>query len=205
MKPILLLGGGGHCRSCIDVIEEEGMYGIAGVVERPGGSRTPVLGYPVVGEDEDLPELLGCFPAALVTVGQIGTAELRKRLFSELKKSGADRVIVVSPRAHVSKHALVGEGTIVMHGAVVNAAASVGVNCILNSSSLVEHDAVVESHCHIATGARVNGGVLIGSGSFIGSGAVIYQGVRVGADCVIAAGCVVDTDLSTGTLLRRKA
>jgi sugar O-acyltransferase (sialic acid O-acetyltransferase NeuD family) len=205
MKPILLLGGGGHCRSCIDVIEEEGTYRVAGVVERPGGSRTPVLGYPVLGEDEHLPGLLDHFPTALVTVGQVRTAELRKQLFSELKKSGADLATVVSPRAHVSRHAIVGEGTIVMHGAIVNAAASVGVNCILNSSSLVEHDAVVESHCHIATGARVNGGVLIGSGSFVGSGAVVYEGVCVGADCVIAAGGVVDTDLPTGTHLRRKA
>jgi sugar O-acyltransferase (sialic acid O-acetyltransferase NeuD family) len=203
MKPLLLVGGGGHCRSCIDVVEQEGRYRVAGVVERPGGSRTPVLGYPVLGDDEGLPELLNLFPTALVAVGQIRTAKLRKQLFSSLQESGAELATVVSPRACVSRHAVVGEGTIVMHGAIVNAAVSIGANCILNSLALVEHDTVVESHCHIATGVTVNGGVFIGSGSFVGSGAVIYEGVRVGADCVIAAGSVVKGDLSTGTRLRR--
>jgi len=32
MKSLLLIGGGGHCRSCIDFIEEEGKYQIAGIV-----------------------------------------------------------------------------------------------------------------------------------------------------------------------------
>jgi len=58
VKPILLIGGGGHCRSCIDVIEAEGKYKIAGIVNQPGGNREPVLGYEVLGNDEDLPELL---------------------------------------------------------------------------------------------------------------------------------------------------
>ena len=31
-KSILLLGAGGHARSCIDVIEEQGQYQIAGLI-----------------------------------------------------------------------------------------------------------------------------------------------------------------------------
>ena len=33
MKKIILIGGGGHCKSCIDVIEQEGKYRIAGIVD----------------------------------------------------------------------------------------------------------------------------------------------------------------------------
>ena len=57
MTPILLIGGGGHCRSCIDVIEAEGKYKIAGIVNQPGGNTDPFLGYEVLGDDGDLPEL----------------------------------------------------------------------------------------------------------------------------------------------------
>lgn len=36
MKPkLILIGGGGHCHSAIDVIEEEGRYQIAGIVDLP--------------------------------------------------------------------------------------------------------------------------------------------------------------------------
>jgi hypothetical protein len=47
MKPILLVGGGGHCHSCIDVIEVEGAFSIQGIVEQSGESPVQVLGYPV--------------------------------------------------------------------------------------------------------------------------------------------------------------
>ena len=33
MKSIVLIGGGGHCRSCIDVVEEEDKHRIVGIVD----------------------------------------------------------------------------------------------------------------------------------------------------------------------------
>ena len=85
MKPILLIGGGGHCRSCIDVIEAEGKYKIAGIVNQPGGNNEPVLGYKMLGEDDDLPDLLKIYPIALITVGQIKNADLNIKNSSQKK------------------------------------------------------------------------------------------------------------------------
>ena len=35
MTDLILMGGGGHCRSAIDVIEAEGSHRIMGVLEDP--------------------------------------------------------------------------------------------------------------------------------------------------------------------------
>ena len=78
MKSIILIGGGGHCRSCIDVIEAEGIYEIAGIVNQSEENKEQVLEYDVLGDDGDLPELLKKHPNALITVGQIKSAEDRK-------------------------------------------------------------------------------------------------------------------------------
>ena len=145
MKFLLLIGGGGHCRSCIDIIEAEGIYKIAGIVDRPGGNRDPVLGYEVLGNDVDLPELLNKYPIALITVGQIKCADFRLKLYSSLKNMGAKLPTITSPHSYVSKHVALQEGTIVMHGAILNAGSSIGKNCIINSQVLIEHDTVVES------------------------------------------------------------
>ena len=201
MIPLLLVGGGGHCRSSIDVIEEEGRFRVAGIVDR-ARSGPPVLGYPVLGDDEDLARLLASCADALVTVGQIKSPDARRRLYVLLKDSGARLPAIVSPHAHVSRHAELGEGTIAMHGAVVNASASVGANCIVNSLALIEHDAKVGEHCHIATGARVNGDVVIGAGTFVGSGAVIREGVRIGSGVIIGAGSLVLADVADGAAIR---
>ena len=81
MSSILLVGGGGHCLACIDVIEAEGKHKVAGIVERNGESALPVVGYEILGNDYNLAELLRKYPIALITVGQIKSADLRMKLF----------------------------------------------------------------------------------------------------------------------------
>jgi len=198
MTPLLLIGGGGHCRSCIDVIEMAGKFTIAGVVQ-PTAMAGHLLGYATLGSDDDLPDLLHRVPNALITVGQIKSADPRIRLFNLLQQLGANFPVIVSPLAHISRHAEVTAGTIAMHGALINAGARIGANVIVNSQALIEHDAEIESHCHISTGARVNGGVRIGAGSFIGSGAILREGIQVGPRAIIGAGQVVLRDVPAGT------
>lgn len=204
MTSILLLGGGGHCRACIDVIEAQGDMEIRGIVQPQPDSQGGVLGYPILGCDDDLPLLLREVDYALVTVGQIKQPDPRIQLFQRVKALGAKLPRIISPSAYCSRHAQVGEGTILMHGAVVNARAQIGENCIINSLALVEHDAVIEAHCHISTGARVNGGVRIGLGSFVGSGAVLREGISLGSRVVIGAGQVVLQDVPDGRVVRAK-
>ena len=173
---LILVGGGGHCRSCIDVIEQEGRFEIAGIVERADSSDLPsVLGYAIVGKDDDLPDLRKRYGQALVTVGQIKTSQSRIRIYRMLKNLEFSLPVIVSPTAYVTQHASVGEGTIVMHHALLNAEARIGANCIINTKALVEHDAIVEDHCHISTGAIINGGATIGCGSFVGSNSVFPE------------------------------
>lgn len=201
---ILLLGAGGHARACVDVIEQAGGYRVAGLIGLPEEVGSTVLGYPVLGSDADLEEVLSRYPYGVVAMGQIKIPAPRIRLFQNLVASQRCPPPIVSPRAYVSRHASIGAGSIVFHGAVVNAGAVIGRNCIVNSLSLVEHDVVVEDHCHVATGARINSGVHIGEGSFVGSGSSVRQGVVIGRNCVIGMGVSVLSDCADGEQLPAK-
>lgn len=202
MSPLLLIGGGGHCRSCIDVVETTRRFRIAGIVDFNEVSHADRLGYPYLGSDDALPTLLKHYRAVLITVGQVKSPDIRIALFEKLLALGAEFPVIVSPLAHVSRHARVAPGTIVMHGAIINASASVGENCIINSQALVEHDSSVAAHCHLSTGAKLNGDVHVDVGSFIGSGAVVYHGVRIARRCIVGAGAVVAKNLTEGTTFR---
>jgi sugar O-acyltransferase (sialic acid O-acetyltransferase NeuD family) len=202
MTGIILIGGGGHCRSCIDVIEAEGKYQIFGIVCSTSGSSYPVSGYPIVGCDHDLNMLLEQVSAALITVGQIKNPDSRLRLFNLLKSYGALMPVIKSPSAYCSRRASIGEGSILMHGSVVNTNVTIGMNCIINSQALIDHDAQIGDHCHISTGARVNGSVRIGRGSFIGSGAVLREGITVGDYSVIGGGSFVRHDVPAACIFR---
>ncbi len=175
MKPnIILIGGGGHCKSCIDVIERANEFKIAGIVDR-NLSMENLFGYSLLGNDNDLSKLKEKYEYALITIGQIKSSAIRIKLFDQTKSLGFKLPSIISPRAYVSKHAILGEGNIIMHDALVNAGATVGNNCIINTKALIEHDAIVGDHCHISTGSIVNGGANIRCGSFVGSNAITKE------------------------------
>jgi len=202
VKSLLLIGGGGHCKSCIDVIEAEGKYKIAGIVNQTDGCCESVLGYEVLGGDDNLAELYKKHPNALITVGQIKNADLRVKLFQQVQRLGFELPTIISPRAYVSKNASLGIGTIVMHDALVNTEAKIGNNCILNTKSLVEHDAIVEDHCHISTSGVVNGGTVIREKTFIGSNTITKEYITVGKNSVIGGGLRVVSDVRENTLMK---
>jgi sugar O-acyltransferase (sialic acid O-acetyltransferase NeuD family) len=201
MTSILLIGGGGHCRSCIDVIESGSNYQIAGIVQPTIEDVSPVMGYPILGTDADLSELLKKTENTLITIGQIKSYASRQRLYVSLKNLGAKLPVISSPNAYCSRHSWIDEGTIVMHGSTVNAHARIGANCIINSHALVEHDVEIAEHCHVSTGARINGGVRIGKGCFIGSGSILKEYITIGEDVVIGAGQIVMKDVPSGSIL----
>jgi sugar O-acyltransferase (sialic acid O-acetyltransferase NeuD family) len=203
MDKILLIGAGGHARSCIDVIESVGQFEIAGVVEKDESYANTNLGYPIIGTDNDLDNLRKEYEFALITVGQIKSPAIRIKLFQLLKEVDFTLPAIISPHAYVSKHAQIGEGSIIMHGAIVNANAKIGINCIINNKSLIEHDAVIGDHCHIATGAIINGEVTVGNETFVGSGVVTKQGVSIGDNCVIGAGEIIKNNIKANQTVKK--
>jgi sugar O-acyltransferase (sialic acid O-acetyltransferase NeuD family) len=201
-QSIILIGGGGHCKSCIDVIEQEAKYRIAGVVDIAEKLHEKILSYEVICTDEDIPNIVKKYENFLITIGQIKTPKRRIALFELLKSLDANLPAIISPSAYVSKHARMGEGTIVMHNTLVNAGASIGNNCIINSKALVEHDVTIGDHCHIATGAVINGGVRVGTRTFIGSNVVTREYVEIGDACVIGAGEKIITNIASNSTIK---
>lgn len=196
-EPIILIGGGGHCKSCIDVIEQGEKFHIVGILDTPEKIGGKILGYEIIGTDDDFAELSQTINNYLITVGQIKSAAKRFKLYNMVKTGGGRLPAIVSPNAYVAKSAIIGEGTIIMHHTIVNAEAHIGVNCIINSKALVEHEAMVGDFSHISTGAIVNGQTKVGNRCFVGSNAVLTNNIYISDDVIISAGSRVLTDIKT--------
>lgn len=196
-KPsIILIGAGGHAHACIDVIEQQGKYKIAGLVGMQDELHAEHLGYSVIAADNNLQDLAKIYQYACIAVGQVHSSDVRIRLYHQATDLGFQLPTIIASTANVSRHAFIGVGTIVMHGAIVNAGARVGDNCIINTRALIEHDVIVENHCHISTGAILNGNVKIGTECFVGSGSIIKEGVSLGKSCVVGMGLSVRHNLA---------
>ena len=190
MKSLILIGGGGHCKSVIEVAESVG-YEIKGILDMPDEVGKEVLpGHKVIGTDDEIPQYVEeC--DFIITVGFIKNPALRIKLYNKVKAAGGRLATIIASTAHVSKYAELGEGTVIMHHAFVNAGAKIGDNCIINTFVNIEHDAVVGNQCHISTGTMVNGECKIGENCFIGSQSVCANCIEIASDIIVGAGSVV--------------
>lgn len=188
---IILVGGGGHCKSCIDVIELEDRYRIRGIIDLPKEIGKDILGYKVLGNDSDIPMLARKGFHFLITIGHMGNPKRRKELFNLIKTNGGFLPNIISPKAYISKYSKIGDGTIIMHNTIVNADAKIGKNCIINNKSLIEHDVYIGDNCHISTGVSINGNCMIYDNCFIGGGTTIKNGLGIEKGSIIGLGSVV--------------
>ena len=190
MKSLILIGGGGHCKSVIEVAESAG-YEIKGILDMPDEVGKEVLpGHKVIGTDDEIPQYVEeC--DFIITVGFIKNPALRIKLYNKVKAAGGRLATIIASTAHVSKYAELGEGTVIMHHAFVNAGAKIGDNCIINTFVNIEHDAEVGNQCHISTGTMVNGECKIGENCFIGSQSVCANCIEIDSDIIVGAGSVV--------------
>lgn len=200
MKKIILIGGGGHCKSCIDVIEGENKYKIICIIDK---KKNFLLNYKVFSESYLNKKLIKNH-YAFVTVGQIKNYNVRVKLFNRLKDLGFKIPSIISTSAYVSKHAVVGQGTIVMRGAIVNAGAVIGNNSIINTNSLIEHDVVIGDHTHISTQVTINGGSVIGNKVFVGSRSIIKDNINIGEQSIVGAGLYIKKNLKKGSFKKLK-
>jgi sugar O-acyltransferase (sialic acid O-acetyltransferase NeuD family) len=182
----------------MDALESQQHYRIAGLVGSKAEIGSRHFGYAVLGSDDDLPGLATRCEFALIAVGHIHTADVRRRLYAHLLALGFKLPVIVASTAYVSPLARIGAGSVVMHGAIVNAGAVIGDNCIINTRAVVEHDAKVGAHCHISTGAILNGDARVGEGSFIGSGSTVREGLDIGQNVLVGMGLSVRHPLADG-------
>lgn len=191
---LVLVGGGGHCKSVIDVAESAG-YNILGILDMPEDVGKKVLDYKVIGTDDDIPQYMDK-AEFIITVGFIKNPSIRIKIYNRIKEAGGKLATIVASTARVSHYATLGEGTVVMHQAIVNAGAQIGVNCIINTFCNIEHDAQIGDQCHISTGTMVNGDCKIGERVFVGSQSVLANGITIGDDIIVGAASFVRKSIS---------
>ena len=194
-RKLLLIGGGGHCRSVLDCIISTGQYETIGIIDKDCSASA--LNIPVVGDDADLPRLKSeGWTDAFISVGSIGTTALRRRLYQMVQDIGYHTPSIIDPTAIIARDVTIKEGSFIGKRAIVNTGCEIGLCAIVNSGAIVEHDCVVGGFSHISPGATLCGQVSIGTDTHIGAGAVVRQGITIGNNVLIGVGSVVVKNMS---------
>jgi len=197
LKPkVLVIGAGGHAAACIDVIEEENKYKIIGLVGTHDEIGQKLLGYEVIGTDEDLNELLKYSDKVILGLGQIKSPNLRIDTTKKFLNNGFKFQSTISPSSRISKNAIIGTGTVIMRNSIINTGAVIGEYSIINTGAIIEHDSKIGNFTHISTGVILNGNTSIGNNTFVGSGTIVKEQINIGNNCIVGMGQQVRHDLS---------
>lgn len=185
---ILVLGAGEHSRVVIDAIEKQGAHEIVGVIDPRLKVGTSVLGYPVLGTEDDLPRL--GFRAGLVAIND----NFRRHAVVQKVLSlvpDFQFVSAIHPSAILGRDVTIGAGSMVLAGTNLSTGVILGEHVVVNSRASVDHDTVLEAFTSVGPGAILAGNILVKRGAVIALGAKIIQRIEIGEHALVGAGALV--------------
>jgi sugar O-acyltransferase (sialic acid O-acetyltransferase NeuD family) len=190
-RRLLLIGGGGHCEAVLDSLTHNCLFSDIAIIDKKRIGEN-ILGYPVIGTDEDLRDLrFSGWTDAFITVGSIGITNSRRSLMGLIMNLGFNLPKVIDSTAILAKNITICNGVYIGKGAIVNSGSHLGVCSIINSGAVVEHDCTIGDFVHISPSATLCGSVKVGNDTHIGANASIRQGLSIGSYTLIGMGSVV--------------
>jgi sugar O-acyltransferase, sialic acid O-acetyltransferase NeuD family len=192
VQNIVLVGSSGHAKVIIDIVEKQGCYRIAGLIDAFRAVGEATLGYRVLGGEADLDRLVSEHDLKGVIVA-IGDNSVRANVAAKVADVCPQLPFVsaVHPAASIGKGTSIGPGTVVMAGAVINADCRVGRFCIVNTKASLDHDCIMEDFSSLAPGVTTGGNCRIGNHAAVSIGAVLRHGITIGEHSVVGAGSIV--------------
>jgi len=198
---LVLIGGGGHCKSILDTLLNNNLYSEIVIVDRKDNISKSILGVPIIGCDDDLLHLYQSgYTHAFITIGSVGDPSIRIKLYNLIKSIGFKIPNIIDSSAIISTHATLSECIYVGKNAVINAGSNIHNCAIINTGSIVEHDCVVGQFSHIAPGSVICGEVQIEQYVHVGARSVIKQQLKIGANTIIGMGSVVLKNISANCI-----
>lgn len=195
-KQLVLIGGGGHCKSVLDTAIRMNVFEKIVITDCGIPAGTEFMGYKVVGNDDILTQLFeDGTRVAFISLGSIKTTEQRQIIFQRAKNIGFEFPNLIDPSASVSKYSILGKGIFIGKNAVINAGVEIGDMAIINTGAIIEHGCYIGNFSHISVGAIVCGDSIIKDSVFVGANATVIQGITIGRNSVIGAGSVIIKDV----------
>ncbi len=201
--PLRVFGAGMRARVVADLLAWEfaGRYRLDGYYDdgQPGGSMGPG-GAPILGTVEE-----GCRTLADGGVHAfiaLGTYRSWRacEVLAELRRTAVPVARLVSPSAHVSSTAVIGDGALVMGGVFIGAEVVIGDLFTAHGGVVVEHHGTIGHNVLLAPGVSLCGCSRIADHCFLGVGTSVIPEIRIGEGTMTGAGSVVVRDLPAGVV-----
>lgn len=151
MKPLIIIGAGGHGRVVLDAVLAQNKFDVIGFADENLASGSLVAdGYQVL-----------CHPTQLHTLAKtdlqyiiaIGDNAVRKRIARSLSDYPAASII--HPDAIIGSNVSIGPGCVILARTLIHNGSQLGEHVIVNAGALIDHDCRIGDFVHLSFGTQV--------------------------------------------------
>lgn len=198
---IIIIGAGGYSKVIVDIIQNDQKYEIAGFIDNNLPIGHKVLGYKVLGKEEEINNLVNkqeIFGGVIA----IGDNFIRSNVEKKIKQLCNEFKFIncIHPKSYIAFNVVMGEGNVVMAGATINTFSEISNHCIFNTNCSIDHDNRIANFASIAPNSVTGGNVEVGEFSAIGIGATVMHNISIGYNCIIGASSLVNKDTKSNSV-----
>lgn len=196
MKNIIIYGAGGMARETVQLIEDinnvKPTWDIKGYIDDIKGENGEIInGYKILGTNSVLKD----FDTSTYIVLALSDPSAKENIYESIKKYGLKFATLIHPTAKISKHVIIGEGSIIGMDCIVSVNVTIGKHVFLNMRTVLGHDVVVKDYSSCLVNCIVAGSVVINENALLGSNCVIMEKKVIGKNAKISMGSVVNFDV----------
>lgn len=197
IKKLYIVGAGGFGREVAWLVERinavTGEWNIQGFLDDNSSIHGNIEGgYRILGGTDFLENI----SEEVWVICAVGTANIRKKIVSKLKKYDNIRFATLfDPSVVISDRVNIGQGSIVCAGTILTVDIEIGQHVIINLDCTVGHDAKIADFVTVYPSVNISGNVIVDEGAELGTGTQIIQEKKIGNNTIVGAGSVVVKDL----------
>ncbi|ANQ20366.1 shikimate dehydrogenase [Vibrio natriegens] len=200
LKPLVIIGGGGHASVLVDVLLQQQREILAVICPDKLSDRSIFSGLPHFRKDEDVFRFDSDAVLLVNGVGVLPKSGLRSKLTQFYTAHGYHFETVIASSAQISRFAEVHSGAQILPNAIVQTGATIGRHTIVNTGAIVEHDCTIGQFNHLAPRSTLCGQVTTGDNVYVGAGATVIQNVLLDTNAIVGAGATITQSVPLDTI-----
>lgn len=202
-KPLVIIGGEGHgsvIEACIS--DNRKRYGddeweVKGFCN---DYDSEVIGYPVLGKLNDIPDLAGLGYYFAWGIHLIGNNFKTKELYDRLNIPKDRLATIIHHSAFISESVVLEPGCLVMYNAFIDPRTKIGECTMVKANTCIGHDCVIGRLSHIAMGVTLASYTQMGICSDAALGSTTIEHVKIGECAMLGAGSLLTHDIPAGEI-----
>jgi len=197
LKPIVIIGGGGHSSVLMDILLTQNRTVLAVVCPDNIGVRSVFSDIQHLKQDCDVLQFSPDEIRLVNGVGMLPKSCLKRKINQYYLSLGYQFETVISDSSQVSSFAIIESGVQIFAGAIIQAGVFVGAHSVVNSGVILEHDCRIGRYNHIAPRATLCGQVTTQDDVYIGAGSIVIQNLKLEQGAIVGAGAIVTKNISS--------